>query len=99
ERLFERKVSLPRVIWKWEYTHQIGEIKVARRVGRYAIPTGKDEYREGEGLLYALLFENTGYISGPREFTADKLIRIVDALTAEVAEGSALDQNTNDTFE
>ncbi|MGQ4913020.1 MAG: hypothetical protein ACP6KW_12705 [Candidatus Thorarchaeota archaeon] len=99
ERIFERKVSLPRAIWKREYTHQIGEVKVARRVGRYAIPTGRGVYREGEGILYALLPDNTGCILGPREFTTDELIRIVDALTAEVVGGLALQQDTSDTFE
>ncbi|MGQ4913021.1 MAG: hypothetical protein ACP6KW_12710, partial [Candidatus Thorarchaeota archaeon] len=99
ERLFERKVSLPRVIWKWEYTHQIGEIKVARRVGRYAIPTGRGVYREGEGILYGLLLERTSIVRVFEEFTTEQLIPVIDALAAEVSADLDSYQEPSDIFE
>lgn len=85
ERSFDKKITLPRVIWKWEYSHPIGDIKVARREGRFTIPTDKDTYHTGRGVLYSLLLEETKIVTVRKNYTSEQLNRIVDALTQELA--------------
>ncbi|OLS25757.1 MAG: hypothetical protein ThorAB25_22030 [Candidatus Thorarchaeota archaeon AB_25] len=84
ERSFDKGVALPRVIWKWEYSHPIGEIKVARREGSFTIPVDRDTYYTGRGILYSLLLEETVIVTMHKSYTAEELNQIVDALAQEV---------------
>lgn len=84
ERTFDQKVKVPRVIWKWEYSHRIGELKVARRENTFTIPVGRGIYYTGRGILYALLLEQTRVITYPKKFTDEQLNQIVDNLAREV---------------
>ncbi|MFQ5833984.1 MAG: hypothetical protein ACE5H4_14865 [Candidatus Thorarchaeota archaeon] len=90
ERSFDKSVVLPRVIWKWEYIHPIGNLKVARREGDFTIPVDRDTYYKGRGILYSLLLEQTGIVTIQRSYTAEQLNQIVDRLAQEVtASGSS----------
>ncbi len=84
ERTFDKKVSVPRAIWKWEYTHPVGEIKVARREGTFTIPVDKGIYHTGKGVLYSLHLEQIGIVRLLKRFTAEQLNQIVDSLAREV---------------
>jgi hypothetical protein len=99
ERTFDQKVKLPRVIWTWEYTNPIGDIKVARRENTFTIPVDKGIYYTGEGVLYSLLLEKTGIIAVPKTFTAEQLNRIVDSLAQEIVTYGSSRQLDNDDFE
>ena len=84
ERTFEQKVSVPKVIWKWEYNHPIGENKVARREGNFTVPVDRGTYYAGDGILYALLLEQTRIVTYQKNFTKEELSQIVDSLKQEV---------------
>ena len=84
ERSFDKKAGLPRVIWTWEYTHPVGDIKVARREGSYTIPVDRDTYYKGRGILYSLLLEEKVIVTLHKSYTAEQLNQIVDALAQEV---------------
>jgi hypothetical protein len=99
DRTLGKKVKLPRVIWKWEYTHPIGEIKVARRENAFTIPVDKGIYYTGRGVLYSLLLERTVIVTIPKTFTAEQLNRIVDSLVREVSTYGSSSQLDNDDFE
>jgi hypothetical protein len=69
ERTTDQKAKLPKMIWKWEYTYPIGDLKVARRETTFTIPVERGEYRTGEGILYSLLFAQTVTPRIQRTFT------------------------------
>ena len=85
ERSFDKKAKLPRNIWRWEYKHPVGDIRVARREDEFTIPVDKDTYYTGRGVLYSLLLEETKIVTVRRSYTSEQLNRIVDALAQEVA--------------
>ena len=84
ERTFDQKVRVPRVIWTWEYTYPVGEIKVARRENNFTIPVGEGTFYTGKGILYSLLLRQTGIVTVQKSFTAEQLNQIVDSLAREV---------------
>jgi len=84
ERTFDKKVRVPRVIWKWEYTLPVGEIKVARREAAFTIPVDRGKYHSGKGVLYSLHLEQIGIVRLLKRFTAEQLNQIVDTLTQEI---------------
>ncbi|MFW9800543.1 MAG: hypothetical protein ACFFD9_08905 [Candidatus Thorarchaeota archaeon] len=84
ERTFDQSVAVPRVIWKWEYSHPIGEIKVARREGDFTVPVERGTYFKGRGILYSLLLEETAIVTFRKDYTGEQLNRIVDSLAQEV---------------
>ena len=98
ERTFDQKVIVPRVIWKWEYNHPIGEIKVSRREGNFTIPVDKGVYYTGRGILYSLLLEQRAIITYQKSFTADQLNQIVEDLAREVVSFGSSSQ-LDDDFE
>jgi hypothetical protein len=98
ERSFDKKVQLPRVIWKWEYTHPVGDIKVARREDEFTIPVDRDTYYTGRGVLYSLLLEETRIVTVRRSYTPEQLNRIVDAIAQEVAADGFGDRSFDDAF-
>ncbi|MFX1482748.1 MAG: hypothetical protein ACFFCP_06105 [Promethearchaeota archaeon] len=87
ERTFDKKVNIPKMIWIWEYSHPIGDIKIARREDVYTIPVGEGVYYSGRGILYALLVEKGTLLKVriPLSFTAEQLNQIVDALTKDAS--------------
>jgi hypothetical protein len=85
ERTFDKRVRVPRVIWQWEYTHPVGEIKVARREGTFTIPVDKGTYHTGKGVLYSLHLEQIGIVRLLKRFTTEQLNQIVESLAREVA--------------
>lgn len=99
ERTFDQKVIVPRVIWKWEYSHPIGEIKVARKEGNFTIPVDKGTYYSGQGILYSLLLEKTTVITYRKNFTDEQLNQIVENLTREVVSYGSRRQVVDDDFE
>ena len=99
ERTFDQKVSVPRVIWKWEYSHPVGEIKVARREGDFTIPVDRDTYYKGRGILYSLLLEETIIVSIRKNYTVEQLNQIVDRLAQEVMKFGSGSQLIDDDFE
>jgi hypothetical protein len=84
ERTFNKKVIVPRVIWQWEYTHPVGEIKVSRREDTFTIPVDKGTYHTGKGILYSLHLEQIGIVRLLKRFTAEQLNQIVESLAREV---------------
>jgi hypothetical protein len=99
ERTFEQKVSVPRVIWKWEYSHPVGEIKVARREGDFTIPVDRDTYYKGRGILYSLLLEETIIVSIRKNYTVEQLNLIVDKIAQEVMNFGSGSQLFDDDFQ
>jgi hypothetical protein len=99
ERTFDQKVRVPKVIWKWEYSHSIGEIKVARREGEYIIPVDRDTYYKGRGILYSLLLEEKVIVNIRKNYTAEQLNQIVDSLAKEVAADGSSSRIFDDDFE
>lgn len=99
ERTFDQKMKVPRVIWKWEYSHSIGEIKVARREGNFTIPVDTGTYYTGRGILYSLLLEQSVIITIRKKFTDEQLNQIVDNLAREVVSNGSSRQVTDDYFE
>jgi hypothetical protein len=99
ERSFDKKVELPRVIWRWEYTHPVGDIKVARREDRFTIPTDRDTYYTGRGVLYSLLLEEKKVVTVRKSYTSEQLDYIVDTLAQEVATYGSGDQSFDTDFE
>ena len=85
ERTFDRKVKVPRVMYRWEYSHPIGEIKVARREGDFIIPVERGAYYKGKGVLYSLLLEKKLIVTIRKDFTAEQLNLIVESLAQELA--------------
>jgi hypothetical protein len=77
-------VKVPRLIWTWEYSNPIGDIKVARREGDYSIPVAEGTYYTGRGILYSLLLEERVIVRIQKNFTAKQLNQIVDALEQEI---------------
>ena len=84
ERTFEQKVKVPRLIWTWQYNHQVGNLKVARKRDTFTIPIDRDTFYTGDGLLYAVLVEGTGPVRIRKTFTADQLRQIVDDLSGDI---------------
>ena len=99
ERTFDKKTELPKVIWKWEYTHPVGDIKVARREDRFTIPIDKDSFYTGEGVLYSLLLDETKVVTVRKSYTSEQLNQIVDTLAQEVAMHGSSDQSFDTDFE
>ena len=99
ESTFDQKVKVPKVIWKWEYSHPIGEIKVARREDNFTIPVDKGTYYTGRGILYALLLEQTKVITYQKKFTDEQLNQIVAHLAREVVSYGSSRQAVDDDFE
>ncbi|NHI90014.1 MAG: hypothetical protein EAX87_10865 [Candidatus Thorarchaeota archaeon] len=99
ERSFDKKVQLPRAIWRWEYTHPVGDIKVARREDEFTIPVDKDTYYTGRGVLYFLLLEETKIVTVSKKYTPEQLNRIVNALAQEIATYGSGDQSFDTDFE
>jgi hypothetical protein len=89
ERTFDQKVKVPRLLWTWQYSHPIGDIKVARREGEYTIPVEEGTYYTGRGILYSLLLEERVIVRIQKNFKAEQLNQIVDSLAQEI------DQNRN----
>lgn len=83
ERTFDQRVKVPKVIWTWEYSHPIGDIKVARRENQFTIPVGEGVYYTGRGILYSLLLEERVIVRIQKSFTAKQLNQIVDSLARE----------------
>jgi hypothetical protein len=98
ERTFEQKFKVPRLIWKWDYNHPVGDLKVARKKGTYTIPIDRDTFYTGEGVLYALLLEGTGPVRIRKTFTAEQLQQIVDNLAAEIGGFESSTQSSTDDF-
>ena len=99
ERTFSHKAEFPRLIWKWEYNHPVGELKVARKRDTYTIPIDRDTYYTGEGVLYALLLEGSGPMRIRKTFTADQLQQIVDDLAGEIGRYDPSIQSDIEDFE
>lgn len=99
ERTFDLKVRVPKAIWKWEYSHPIGEIEVARREGDFTIPVDKDTYYKGRGILYSLLLEEKGIVTMPKTYSAEQLNQIVRSLSQEVIGSGSNNQQFDDDFE
>lgn len=78
ERTFEHKIDAPRLSLFGD-TLVIGDVKVARCEGTFTIPTGKDEYHSGDGILYCLF--RPGW---RRMFTKEQIQRILDGLAKEI---------------
>jgi len=85
ERTFDKKMRVPRTIWRWEYKLQIAGIRIARREGTYTIPTGDDEYHTGEGVLYSLIVSAGYKFPILRSFSLEQLNEIVNFLGSEVS--------------
>ena len=98
ERTFTQKVKVPRLIWKWDYNHPVGILKVARKRDTFTIPTDRDSFYTGEGVLYALLLEGTGPLRIQKTFTAEQLQEIVDYLAREVGGIKSGTQSDFDDF-
>ncbi|MGY5881984.1 MAG: hypothetical protein RTV31_17185 [Candidatus Thorarchaeota archaeon] len=98
ERTFDKKVRVPRVIWQWEYSHPVGEIKVARREDTFTIPVDKGTYHTGKGVLYSLHLEQIGIVRLLKSFTAKQLNQIVDSLAREVITDGSNSQLVDDDF-
>ena len=98
ERTFERKVKVPRLIWKWDYNHSVGDLKVARKKDTFTIPIDRDTFYTGEGVLYALLLEGTGPLRIRKTFTAKQLQQIVDDLAVEIGGFESSTQSGIDDF-
>lgn len=98
ERTFDKKVRVPRVIWNWEYTHAVGEIKVARREDTFTIPVDKGTYHTGKGVLYSLHLEQKGMVRLLKSFTAKQLNQIVDSLAREVITDGSNSKIVDDDF-
>ncbi len=99
ERAFGPKVKVPKLILTWEYSHPIGEIKVARREGDFTIPVDRGTYHKGRGILYALLMEKRVVIRIPQNYTAEQLNQIVDNLAREVSADGSSSRLIDDDFE
>ncbi|MGY5863614.1 MAG: hypothetical protein RTV41_03360 [Candidatus Thorarchaeota archaeon] len=99
ERTFDQKAKLPRAIWRWEYTHPIGDIKVARREDSFTIPVGRDTYYTGRGILYSLVFAETTIVTLHKSYTAEQLNQIVNSLAQEVVTYESRSQSVDDDFE
>ena len=78
ERSFDTKVKVPKVIWKWDYSHQIGEIKVARKEGEFTIPVDQNTFYTGKGILYSV------FVTLQKKYTTEQLNKIIDSLTREI---------------
>lgn len=85
ERTFDKKMRVPRTIWRWEYKLQIAGIRLARREGTYTIPTGDDEYHTGEGVLYSLIVSAGYKFPILRIYSSEQLNEIVSFLGSEVS--------------
>jgi hypothetical protein len=99
ERTFNKKTELPKVIWKWEYSHPIEDIKVARREDRFTIPIDRDTYYTGRGVLYSLLLEETKIVTVRKSYTSEQLNQIVHTLAKEVAAYGSSSQSFDTDFE
>ncbi len=84
ERSFDSKLKLPRVFWAWEYKHQIGDIKVARREGAFTIPVEDGVYLSGPGIIYSLMVERGHTVRIRLDYTAEQLNQIIDRLTNDI---------------
>jgi hypothetical protein len=84
ERTFDLKLQIPRVFWKWEYTHQIGDVKVARREGTFTIPVDDGMYLSGAGIIYSLLVERGVKIRLRLDFESEQLNQIIDHLENDI---------------
>ena len=91
ERSFESKLKLPRVVWRWEYDLEIGDLKVARREGRFTIPVDEGLYLSGDGILYSLIAEQgTGRVRFRIDFSAEQLEMIVKYLQEDIERGTSV---------
>lgn len=79
------KLKVPRVIWRWEYTFIIGEIKVARREEQCTLPISTDEFINGECILYSFLIESMPPVRMLQHPSRDQLIQIADKITEEAS--------------
>lgn len=89
ERFFERNVKLPRMIGRWEYTHPIGDIRVAKREDEFRIPVDEDTFYRGRGILYAVLLEERFIVPFRKSYTAEQLNHIVSSLEQEIYKSSS----------
>ena len=78
ERSFDTKVKVPKVIWKWDYSHQIGEIKVARKEGEFTIPVDQNTFYTGIGIVYSV------FVTHQKKYTTEQLNKIIDSLAREI---------------
>ena len=79
------KLKVPRVIWRWEYTFIIGEIKVARREEQCTLPISTDEFINGECILYSFLIESMPPVRMLQHPSKDQLIQIADKIAEEAS--------------
>ena len=98
ERTFDKKVRVPKLIWQGEYTHSVGEIKVARRKDTFTIPVDKGTYHTGKGVLYSLHLEQIGIVRLLKSFTTEQLNQIVDSLAKEVISDGSNSQFVDNDF-
>jgi len=78
ERSFDTKVKIPKVIWKWDYSHQIGEIKVARKEGEFTIPVDQNTFYTGKGIVYSV------FVTLQKKYTTEQLNKIIDSFAREI---------------
>lgn len=85
ERSFESKLRLPSTIWIWEYTHEIGDLKVARREDTFTIPVDEGVYLSGEGIMYSLMTDQgAGRVRFRIDFTPEQLEIIIKHLEEDI---------------
>ena len=89
ERAFDLKMRIPRFFWRWEYTHQIGEVNVARRDGTFTIPVEDGMYLSGTGIIYSLMVERGVKIRLRLDFEAEQLNQIIDHLANDIQSDSS----------
>ena len=92
ERIFDSKLRVPRLVWTWEYRHQIGDLKVARREGKFTVPVEEGMYLSGEGIIYSLRSDRGARIRIRIDFSAEQLSQIIDHLSDDIS--SSLSQDS-----
>ena len=77
------KMKLPGSMWKWEKKVEVGNIKLFRREGVYAVPTERGDFVSGECVLYAEAFMPTKYNLIVPAFTKDELLAIIEQVSED----------------
>ncbi len=77
------KMKVPGTMWKWESRIEVGDIKLYRREGAFAVPTERGDFISGEGVLYAETFVPSKYNFVVPSFTKEELDAIVERVSED----------------
>ena len=81
------RVHLPREIWRNTDTHQIDGLTLVRKEDTFVIPSEKNSYSKGEGILYAIQLVSGFWVQRKHSITRDIILGIIRQLNLDLAKG------------